>query len=58
MTDEPREENRPEEEDVEGHGALGNLERPLREKLQADEDDDVEAHAPLARPLGEPPIGP
>ena len=42
MTDEPREEIRDEEEDVEGHGATPDLE----EKFQTDEDDDVEAHSP------------
>jgi hypothetical protein len=44
MTDEPREESRDEEQDVEGHGATPDLED--REKFQTDEDDDVEAHSP------------
>jgi hypothetical protein len=52
MTDEPREENRPEEEEVEGHGPFqaGPFEA---EKLKDDEDDDVEAHGPFqAGPFG------
>jgi hypothetical protein len=53
MTDEPREETQPEEEEVEGHGALAE---PAFEKTQADEDDDVEAHSPTIGPL--PTIGP
>jgi hypothetical protein len=45
MTDEPREDLQPEEEDVEGHTApLAPLEPG--EKLANDEDDDVEGHAP------------
>jgi|GraSoiStandDraft_39_1057311.scaffolds.fasta_scaffold488956_2 hypothetical protein len=43
MTDELREENRPEEEEVEGHGATPGT---TPEKHQLEEDDDVEAHAP------------
>jgi hypothetical protein len=56
MTDEPREENRPDEEEVEGHGPLGDLEGPLGDKHQTDEDDDVEAHSPGIGPA--PSIGP
>jgi hypothetical protein len=54
MTDEPREENRPEEEEVEGHAPA--LEPGLDEKFQSDEDDDVEAHSPSIGPA--PSIGP
>jgi hypothetical protein len=43
MTDEPREENRPDEEEVEAHSLLG--EPPTPEKHLGD-DDDVEAHSP------------
>ncbi len=51
MTDEPREENRPDEEEVEGHGPI----EPSLDKAQT-EDDDVEAHSP---PIGpSPSIGP
>jgi hypothetical protein len=54
MTDEPREENRPEEEDVEGHGWVG----PLPDEKHESEDDDVEAHSPPvpAPPLPQPPL--
>jgi hypothetical protein len=58
MTDEPREENKPEDEDVEGHGPLGPA---PDEKFRADEDDDVEGHGPIgpAPTIGpEPTIGP
>jgi hypothetical protein len=43
MTDEPREETRPEDEEVEGHGGVPNLDS---DKHGLDEDDDVEAHSP------------
>jgi hypothetical protein len=55
MTDEPREDLQPEEEDVEGHAPP--LAPPL-EKFAQDEDDDVEAHAPPLAPPLQPPIGP
>jgi hypothetical protein len=47
MTDELREENQPDEEEVEGHSGLAE---PGFEKTQADEDDDVEAHSGLPKP--------
>ena len=56
MTDEPREDTRPEEtEDVEGHGGLAepHLEPGLP---HSDEDDDVEGHFGLGG--GQPSIGP
>jgi hypothetical protein len=57
MTDEPREDLQPEEEDVEGHAPPLNA-PPTGEKFASDEDDDVEAHAPPigAPPLNEPPL--
>jgi hypothetical protein len=57
MTDEPREDLQPEEEDVEGHAPPLNA-PPLTEKFGQDEDDDVEAHSPPlnAPPLNAPPI--
>jgi hypothetical protein len=43
MTDEQRPlPNRPEDEDVEGHGFVPP--RPVSDKAQTDEDDDVEGH--------------
>jgi hypothetical protein len=42
MTDEPREETRPDEEEVEAHAPP----TPNAEKYARDEDDDVEAHSP------------
>jgi hypothetical protein len=55
MTDEPREEIQPEDEDVEAHSPpvglppVGDLNHG-----RSDDDDDVEAHSP---PIGQPPIG-
>jgi hypothetical protein len=40
-----------EESDVEAHARVA---KPLNDKHQVDEDDDVEAHSP---PIGQPPIG-
>ena len=61
MTDEPREETRPDEEqDVEGHGALSGEPR-LEPRLHSDEesDEDVEGHMRLEPGIGpEPSIGP
>lgn len=56
MTDEPREENRPDEEEVEAHAPP--LPEPPLEKHRGDEDDDVEAHSPPipAPPLQAPPL--
>lgn len=58
MSDEPREDLQPEEEDVEGHAPPVGA-PPTGEKFGRDEDDDVEAHAPPigAPPIGEPPVG-
>jgi hypothetical protein len=60
MTDEPREENQPEDEDVEAHSPLGDAHSPLGAPLgdlsRGPEDEDVEAHSPLGEahsPLGE-----
>jgi hypothetical protein len=55
MTDEPREDLQPEEEDVEGHAPP--VPGPIGEKHSRDDDDDVEAHAPPtpAPPLQAPP---
>jgi hypothetical protein len=52
MTDEPREETQPEEEDVEAHSPP--LTQPPLTELNRDDDEDVEAHSP---PVGLPPIG-
>lgn len=56
MSDEPREDLQPEEEDVEGH-APPQPAPPTGEKFGRDEDDDVEAHSPPtpAPPLQAPP---
>jgi hypothetical protein len=53
MTDEPREDTRPEEEDVEGHRLADPVSDPVDEKNQRDEDDDVEGHA-LGDPVPDP----
>jgi hypothetical protein len=53
MTDERREENQPEPEDVQAHSPPIGL-PPLNEKHRSDEGEDVEAHSP---PIGLPPIG-
>jgi hypothetical protein len=51
MTDEPREENQPENEDVEAHSPTG---APTGEVHRSD-DEDVEAHsAPIGAPLTDP----
>jgi hypothetical protein len=56
MTDEPREETQPEEqEDVEGHGGLPEPHFEP-ERKHGDEDDDVEGHSGLGQPHFEPPI--
>ena len=57
MTDEPREETQPEEEEVEGHAPGLGPEPTIGpgEKFEND-DDDVEAHAPGLGPA--PTIGP
>ena len=52
MTDEPREENQPEEE-VEAHSPPVGL-PPIGEAHRSDDGEDVEAHSP---PIGLPPIG-
>jgi hypothetical protein len=52
MTDEPREENQPEPEDVEAHSPPVGL-PPIGDKHRG-EDEDVEAHSP---PICLPPIG-
>ena len=50
MTDEPREDLQPEEEDVKGHAApLAPLEPGV--PLNRDDDDDVEAHSNPLAPL-------
>ena len=52
MTDERREENQPEPEDVEAHSPP----TPLPEAHRNDEED-VEAHGPIGpAPTGEPPV--
>lgn len=58
MTDEPREENRPDEEEVEAHAPPVGA-PPVGERHRGEDDDDVEAHSPPigAPPIGEPPIG-
>ena len=60
MTDERREENRPEPEpeDVEAHSPPVGL-PPIGEAHRSDDDEDVEAHSPPIGlpPIGEPPIG-
>ena len=54
MTDEPREENQPEPEDVEAHGPIG---LPPTSDKNRGEDEDVEAHGPIGLPaIGEPPV--
>jgi hypothetical protein len=57
MTDEPREENQPEEE-VEAHSPPIGL-PPIGEAHRSDDGEDVEAHSPPIGlpPIGEPPIG-
>src|SRR6266542_781675 len=50
MTDEPREESRPEEEEVEAH--LPPTGRPPTGEAHRSDDEDVEAHLP---PTGRPP---
>ena len=54
MTDERREENQPEPEDVEAHSPP----TPLPEAHRNDEGEDVEAHSPPTPlpPLQEPPV--
>ena len=57
MTDEPREEKRPEDEEVEAH--LPPDPAPVGDKHQVekDDDEDVEAHGPIGLPpTGEPPV--
>jgi hypothetical protein len=60
MTDEPREENRPDEEEVEAHSLLGEppLPEKQREKQRGEDEDDVEAHSPPvpSPPLPQPPL--
>ena len=55
MTDEPREENRPEEEEVEAHLPPTGL--PPTGEAHRSDDEDVEAHGPIGLPpTGEPPV--
>ena len=46
MTDEPREDLQPDEEDVEGHAAAAIPLEPGIPLHSDDDDDDVEGHAP------------